>query len=600
MLKKRGFLMTSSFRSYSFVFLVTIACRTSISTLSHGVFFDLRGGSYQHNNGSVYVNSRRSIQVLTDVKRQASPDIALAIKQCESAILNPKNDKMLKGPSFCLGLLKQSLNDLEGALKDYERAVEHFPKNGAALYNMGGILENLGRDNEAEISFKKAMLIYETSETAFSRLIPLLLRNDREKEAELICNEISQSAPHIRKYVVFEKLGESLYKMGQLEKALTAYESVVKIYDDLLLTDSEQDKLVAALNKAAQVCAEITYRRNVMADEYARSAERYFLRSLEIAPENADTRTYYGVFLKQEKRISEAEKEFRVAIEVDPKKNFKETGYAMVQLASIIGGLSLLEMDQKYVSTLFDGYADRFDKELCGKLEYKGHEQVINALMRVLNDVADRDKVTIPIETPLQSLSLNSRKEYSVLDIGCGTGLCGFLLRKLMPYANISGVDLSQRILEKSVQRECYNNLVLGDALQYLNTCNSLSMDSIIAADVFIYIGGLNKIFEAIYKVLRLKDSYLIFTVEELDQPLASVLNNLNFAFNGSSDSDLAEGGVMLLSSGRFGHSEKYILKLADQTGFIVLSARKEVIRMQSNIPVRSITFVLTKKTLQS
>jgi predicted TPR repeat methyltransferase len=53
--------------------------------------------------------------------------------------------------------------------------------------------------------------------------------------------------------------------------------------------------------------------------------------------------------------------------------------------------------------------------------------------------------------------------------------------------------------------------------------------------------------------------------------------------------------GVRLLSSGRFGHTEKYIRKLADDLNFTVITAQKEVLRLQSETPVNSITFTLRK-----
>jgi predicted TPR repeat methyltransferase len=48
-----------------------------------------------------------------------------------------------------------------------------------------------------------------------------------------------------------------------------------------------------------------------------------------------------------------------------------------------------------------------------------------------------------------------------------------------------------------------------------------------------------------------------------------------------------------LLSSGRFGHTERYIRKLAVDVNFTVVTAKKEVLRLQSEIPVKSITFTL-------
>jgi predicted TPR repeat methyltransferase len=57
---------------------------------------------------------------------------------------------------------------------------------------------------------------------------------------------------------------------------------------------------------------------------------------------------------------------------------------------------------------------------------------------------------------------------------------------------------------------------------------------------------------------------------------------------------DSVEGGVKLLSVGRFGNSEEYIRTLADKHHFrVARAARGTPLRFQNDMPVRSITFTL-------
>ena len=67
-------------------------------------------------------------------------------------------------------------------------------------------------------------------------------------------------------------------------------------------------------------------------------------------------------------RTTEAIQALRKAIELDPDELASETGYATVQLASLVGGLPRRTMNNLYVRDLFNGYADRFDSELCNTL----------------------------------------------------------------------------------------------------------------------------------------------------------------------------------------------------------------------------------------
>ena len=165
-------------------------------------------------------------------------------------------------------------------------------------------------------------------------------------------------------------------------------------------------------------------------------------------------------------------------------------------------------------------------------------------------------------------------------------------------YFIIQGVDLSQRMLEKCVIRGCYNSLVLGDAVEFLESVETSSVDAIIAADVFIYVGDLMKILKSSYKVLKEKNSILIFTIEEMTiNSVESVIPHdyINDITTNTNYDKKVENEIQLRECGRFCHSEKYIRHLANELGFDIISAEKQFIRLQSEIPVRSVTFVLSK-----
>src|SRR5207248_233908 len=74
-----------------------------------------------------------------------------------------------------------------------------------------------------------------------------------------------------------------------------------------------------------------------------------------------------------------------------------------------------------------------------------------------------------------------------VLDLGCGTGLCGALLRRWA--RTLVGVDLSPGMLEKARERGCYDRLEQGDLVAVMRTMPARSFDLIVATDVLIYIG---------------------------------------------------------------------------------------------------------------
>lgn len=170
-----------------------------------------------------------------------------------------------------------------------------------------------------------------------------------------------------------------------------------------------------------------------------------------------------------------------------------------------------------YVETLFDEYAAEFQAHLVENLAYSAHTRLCQPLRQA--------------------------RHGAVLDLGCGTGLCGVLLQQSA--ACIDGVDLSRAMLDQARASGAYRKLVHEDAQAYL-TDTSERYDLVLAADVFIYVGDLSAVFAGVRKVLLPQGSFA-FSVEL------------------SPDLDL-----QLLPSLRYAHSEAYVRRLAAEHGFIV------------------------------
>lgn len=107
------------------------------------------------------------------------------------------------------------------------------------------------------------------------------------------------------------------------------------------------------------------------------------------------------------------------------------------------------------------------------------------------------------------------KKVRTIIDFGCGTGLVGPLVRALTE--NLVGVDISENMLAKAAERKVYDMVVKSDGVTYLDqvAAGGESVDVIVAADVFIYIGDLDRVFAAASGALTPTGS-LVFTVEEL------------------------------------------------------------------------------------
>lgn len=198
-----------------------------------------------------------------------------------------------------------------------------------------------------------------------------------------------------------------------------------------------------------------------------------------------------------------------------------------------------------YVRALFDVYAPSFDDSLRGFLAYQAPEKLVAAIGE----------------------ALGGRRGLDVLDLGCGTGLAGPLLR---PFARrLEGIDLSPGMLAKARERGVYDALWAGEITEELGA-STASYDLIAAVDVLVYFGALEVLFERV--VQRLAPGGLFaFTVEKGTAP-----------------------GYRLQPSARYTHHLDYLRSCASAVGLRPVVEREDTLRRQAGQPVIGHVVVLT------
>ena len=202
-----------------------------------------------------------------------------------------------------------------------------------------------------------------------------------------------------------------------------------------------------------------------------------------------------------------------------------------------------------YVQGLFDQYASDFDTHLVGTLGYQGHRVLIEQL---------------PADAPAHFPH--------VLDLGCGTGLCGQGIRHRA--GRLIGVDLSPAMVERARARGVYDALQVADITDFLRASHE-ALDLVLAADVFIYVGALEPVFDALVPRLR-PGALLAFTIEEaVDDTAALVLGP-----------DL-----------RYAHAIGAVEDLARQHGLQVRSRHRAPLRQDQRQPVWGRYVVLQRPT---
>jgi predicted TPR repeat methyltransferase len=246
--------------------------------------------------------------------------------------------------------------------------------------------------------------------------------------------------------------------------------------------------------------------------------------------------------LKDSARIGEAIAAYRAAL-----AHGADAELVQFYLAALEGGSTPAIAPRAYVQGLFDDYAGRFEQHLVGALNYRGHRVLVEMLQQ----------------------AAAGRRVRRALDLGCGTGLCGPLLKAFA--AHVDGVDLSAQMLAQAQRLGVYDQLVAADVTEYLKSADG-HYDVVNAADVFTYIGDLGVVFGAVQHVL-LPGGVFGFLVEAAPDDVAFELR------------------VSL----RYAHSRHYVLALAQHHGYTLLQCMQQPFREDQHRPIDALYVVLTR-----
>jgi predicted TPR repeat methyltransferase len=151
-----------------------------------------------------------------------------------------------------------------------------------------------------------------------------------------------------------------------------------------------------------------------------------------------------------------------------------------------------------------------------------------------------------------------------VLDIGCGTGLCGPLWRPLS--RRLVGVDLSPNMLSKAALRAVYDQLNCAELTGWLAECEQ-RFHVAVAADVLCYFGDLSAAFKGIASVLRPGGRFAC-SLEAMPETSA------------------AREPFALLAHGRYQHSRQYLESQLSAAGLILESICTAALRYERQEPV--------------
>ncbi len=267
-------------------------------------------------------------------------------------------------------------------------------------------------------------------------------------------------------------------------------------------------------------------------------------RAVELASDDAGASFDLGSALLRQGRLEEAARCLERAVALDPSRSDARHFLGVAQRSAAPRAAAA------YVREVFDHYAAHFDHHLVEELEYRT-PWVIAAALRALPGAGDA--------------------AWDVLDLGAGTGLMGPLLRQHA--RSLIGIDLSPQMLAQAAKRGVYDRLDEADIMDFVSVTAADSFDVVVAADVFVYLGDLDRVFFHVARLLR-PGGLFAFSLES---------------------ATVGEEPYTLASSGRYQHTRAYLDSLCAAHRFDSRDVRAAVLRKESSDPIAGWVAVLGK-----
>lgn len=405
-----------------------------------------------------------------------------------------------------------------------------------------------GRLAEAESIYRHVLAAAPAQADACHFLGVLLHQKGRSSEAVGLIRRAIEASPTYTD--AYNNLGNVYFETGDLDQAIAMYRKVIEFapefpdpYNNLAIALKDKDRLDEALEharRAVELAPERADYYHTLGNVHRKRGEFHLSaeacrKSISLKPYQADAyktlwRTFY---IAQE--FEEAGKVLDEWLAIDP-----GNAIARHTQASFKGGALVPDRaSDDYVQQTFDSFAASFDKVL-ERLEYRAPALVTDAV------IAEYD---------------GGCRDLVVLDAGCGTGLCGPLIRDYA--ARLVGVDLSPKMLARAASREVYDELAEAELVAFLQSRPG-AFDLIVSADVLVYFGDLEPFARAAADSLR-PGGRLIFTVERSASDLSYQLN----------------------IHGRYSHGQTYVRKVLEAAGLKLTSLQDEALRKERGEPVQ-------------
>jgi predicted TPR repeat methyltransferase len=403
--------------------------------------------------------------------------------------------------------------ELDDAEVLYKRILDAAPDHPDA-HQFLGVLSHQRGDSDAAIDLiEKSIGLDPGKPDRYNNLGNVLLEVERLAEAtDAYQHAIALQPEHAD---AFNNLGAVLRAQGRLDEASAAYLRAIELDPEHVDAHNNFGNLLSSRGRVKEAVA-------------------YYCTAITLMPNHPQSRKLLGVAYYTIGQIDAAAQVFHQWLQEEPENPVAHHMYAACSGQDVPQRAS-----DAYIESTFDVFAASFDAKL-GKLGYRAPELVAAALERAC---------------------AASDRRMSVLDAGCGTGLCGPLIAPCA--CRFVGVDLSSGMLQRARARNVYDELVKAELQVYLAD-HANEFDVIISADTLVYFGALDGVFNTACRALK-PCGLLVFTVEEAHH---------------------VDDGYRINPHGRYTHERSYVCESMRLAGFEVEAIDTAELRMEGGKPV--------------
>lgn len=510
--------------------------QAAITNLKKASQLEPRNPSYHNNLANAFKKMHQTEQAILSYQQalKLSPDYAQAHHNLATVYADQTNynealyhyraaihaEPDFAAAHFNLGLLLLKNNQFDAAKKQFNNVLVLNPGNINAEFYLGILNLEANEINQAEIHFQNVLLADNNHIQAITNLGVIALKRE---QGQLAVDYFTKAL------LIDNNYTEARNNLAATFMHYDRFENALMHYDVLLKQDPQNSEYLYNSGVAQMALGHLT------------EAIAYFETLLnEESNHFAALNNLAAIYIRLDDR-EQAKNLLNRALAAKP-----DDAASRHMLNALTQKTLVAENSPEYAMNLFNNYALYYDQHMQGLLQYSLPQHIARVLHKFH---------VLHVE--------------NTLDLGCGTGLTGLILREISDV--LIGVDISAKMLNQAKAKNIYNQLVEKELITFLQH-DKQRYDLVVAADVFPYLGELDSFFAALKLNLQ-PQAYFLFTIEiSKTEPW------------------------LLQPTARFSHNPNYIRELCNQYELEIIHQEQLIARQQDKQALAEILFFVQQK----